>query len=181
MMPILFLLFVGLSIYVVTLPGASDGYRYIFTIKPEGLLDPYVWIYAFGQAFFSLSVAGNGTLIYGSYLSDKENIPASAAKVALFDTIAAVLAALVIIPAMATTGAQLNQGGPGLLFIFLPNLIRSMPGGRIIAIIFFAAVFLAGMTSLINLYELQRYRKNYIYPAYLHAVSLQQSESSFHF
>ena len=87
------------------------------------------------------------------YLSDKENIPASAAKVALFDTIAAVLAALVIIPAMATTGAQLNQGGPGLLFIFLPNLIRSMPGGRIIAIIFFAAVFLAGMTSLINLYE----------------------------
>ena len=153
MMPILFFLFVALGIYVFTLPGASGGYRYIFTIKPEGLLDPYVWIYAFGQAFFSLSVAGNGTLIYGSYLSDKENIPASAAKVALFDTIAAVLAALVIIPAMATTGAQLNQGGPGLLFIFLPNLIRSMPGGRIIAIIFFAAVFLAGMTSLINLYE----------------------------
>ena len=60
-------------------------------------------------------------------------------KVALFDTIAAVLAALVIIPAMATTGAQLNQGGPGLLFIFLPNLIRSMPGGRIIAIIFFVS------------------------------------------
>ena len=153
MMPILFFLFVALGIYVFTLPGAPGGYRYIFTIKPEGLLDPYVWIYAFGQAFFSLSVAGNGTLIYGSYLSDKENIPASAAKVALFDTIAAVLAALVIIPAMATTGAQLNQGGPGLLFIFLPNLIRSMPGGRIIAIIFFAAVFLAGMTSLINLYE----------------------------
>ena len=63
MMPILFLLFVGLGIYVATLPGASDGYRYIFTIKPEGLLDPYVWIYAFGQAFFSLSVAGNGSVI----------------------------------------------------------------------------------------------------------------------
>lgn len=69
MMPILFLLFVGLGIYVATLPGASDGYRYIFTIKPAGLLDPYVWIYAFGQAFFSLSVAGNGSVIYGSYLS----------------------------------------------------------------------------------------------------------------
>ena len=89
----------------------------------------------------------------GKWNSDLWFLPASAAKVALFDTIAAVLAALVIIPAMATTGAQLNQGGPGLLFIFLPNLIRSMPGGRIIAIIFFAAVFLAGMTSLINLYE----------------------------
>lgn len=89
MMPILFLLFVGLGIYVATLPGASDGYRYIFTIKPEGLLDPYVWIYAFGQAFFSLSVAGNGSVIYGSYLSRSECIPSSARNVALFDTIAA--------------------------------------------------------------------------------------------
>ena len=89
MMPILFLLFVGLGIYVATLPGTSDGYRYIFTIKPEGLLDPYVWIYAFGQAFFSLSVAGNGNVIYGSYLSKNECIPSSARNVALFDTIAA--------------------------------------------------------------------------------------------
>lgn len=63
------------------------------------------------------------------------------------------LAALVIIPAMATTGATLDQGGPGLLFIYLPNLISSMPGSTIIAIIFFVAVLFAGMTSLINLYE----------------------------
>ena len=89
MMPILFLLFVGLGIYVATLPGTSDGYRYIFTIKPEGLLDPYVWIYAFGQAFFSLSVAGNGNVIYGSYLSRSECSPSAARTVALFDTLAA--------------------------------------------------------------------------------------------
>ena len=127
MMPLFFCLFVILAVYVAFQPGAIDGYRYIFRVDPEMLASPSTWIFALGQAFFSLSVAGNGTLIYGSYLSDKENIPASAAKVALFDTIAAVLAALVIIPAMATTGAQLNQGGPGLLFIFLPNLIRSMP------------------------------------------------------
>ena len=119
MMPILFLLFVGLGIYVGTLPGASDGYRYIFTIKPAGLLDPYVWIYAFGQAFFSLSVAGNGSVIYGSYLSKSECIPSSARNVALFDTIAALLAAFVIIPAMAAGGAQLDAGGPGLMFIYL--------------------------------------------------------------
>ena len=87
------------------------------------------------------------------YLSDEEDIPASAERVAFFDTVAAMLAALVIIPAMATTGAQLDQGGPGLLFIFLPNLIKGMPGGWLIAIIFFVAVLLAGMTSLINLYE----------------------------
>ena len=92
-------------------------------------------------------------MIYGSYLSDEEDIPASAARVAFFDTVAAMLAALVIIPAMATTGATLNQGGPGLLFIYLPNLIKSMPGSTLIAIIFFVAVLFAGMTSLINLYE----------------------------
>ena len=74
-------------------------------------------------------------------------------RVAFFDTLAAMLAALVIIPAMATTGAKLNQGGPGLLFIYLPNLIKSMPGGRLIIIIFFVAVLFGGLTSLINLYE----------------------------
>ena len=153
LMPVFFLLFVALGIYVAFQPGAVDGYHYIFRVDKQALADPKTWIFALGQAFFSLSVAGNGTLIYGSYLPDEENIPAAAGRVAFFDTLAAMLAALVILPAMATTGAQLNQGGPGLLFIFLPNLIRSMPGGRIIAIIFFAAVFLAGMTSLINLYE----------------------------
>ena len=153
LMPVFFILFVVLGIYVAFQPGAADGYRYIFRVEPEALADPKTWIFALGQAFFSLSVAGNGTLIYGSYLSDEEDIPASAERVALFDTIAAILAALVIIPAMATTGAQLDQGGPGLLFIFLPNLIKGMPGGWLIAIIFFVAVLLAGMTSLINLYE----------------------------
>lgn len=153
MMPVFFVLFVILGIYVAFQPGAIDGYRYIFRVDPKALANPTTWIFALGQAFFSLSVAGNGTLIYGSYLPDTEDIPASAARVALFDTIAAMLAALVIIPAMATTGAQLNQGGPGLLFIFLPHLIKAMPGGRIIAIIFFTAVFLAGMSSLMNLYE----------------------------
>ena len=66
---------------------------------------------------------------------------------------AAMLAALVIIPAMATAGAELTTGGPMLMFVFLPNLFKTMPGGSIIAIVFFVAVFFAGMTSLINLYE----------------------------
>lgn len=153
MMPLFFFLFVCLGIYVAFQPGASDGYRYIFRVDPKAFADPMTWIYALGQAFFSLSIAGNGTLIYGSYLSDKENIPSSAARVAFFDTLAACLAALVIIPAMATAGTQLDQGGPGLMFIFLPNLFKTMPGGAIVAIVFFVAVFFAGMTSLINLYE----------------------------
>ena len=153
MMPVFFILFAVLGIYVAFQPGAIEGYKYIFRVDPEAFADPKTWIFALGQAFFSLSMAGNGSLIYGSYLSDNEDIPAAAGRVALFDTIAAMLAALVIIPAMATTGAQLNQGGPGLMFIFLPALFKSMPGGYIVAIIFFVAVFMAGLSSLINLYE----------------------------
>lgn len=153
MMPLFFFLFLGLGIYVAFQPGAADGYRYIFSFNIEGWKDPNVWIYAMGQAFFSLSIAGNGTLIYGSYLSDKEDIPSAARNVAIFDTLAALLAAFVIIPAMATTGVQLDKGGPGLMFVFLPNLFNGMPGGTIVAIVFFVAVLFAGMTSLINLFE----------------------------
>ena len=153
MMPLFFLLFALLGVYISTQEGAAAGYRYIFHVDLQALASPRTWIFALGQAFFSLSVAGNGTLIYGSYLSDRENIPRSAARVAIFDTLAAMLAALVIIPAMATTGARLNEGGPGLMFVFLPNLFASMPGGPVVVIIFFVAVFFAGLTSLINLYE----------------------------
>lgn len=60
MMPVLFALFLALGVYIFTLDGSSDGYKYILTINPKGLADPKLWIYAFGQAFFSLSVAGNG-------------------------------------------------------------------------------------------------------------------------
>ncbi len=153
MMPALFILFIGLGIYVATLPGATNGYKYIFTINLAGLANPMLWIYAFGQAFFSLSVAGNGTVIYGSYLSKKESIPSSARNVAVFDTLAALLAAFVIIPAMAAGSAELSSGGPGLMFIYLVNVFNGMPGGRIVGIIFFVCVLFAGLTSLVNLYE----------------------------
>ena len=153
MMPVFFILFAVLGIYVAFQPGAIEGYKYIFRVDPEAFADPKTWIFALGQAFFSLSIAGNGTLIYGSYLSDNEDIPAAAGRVALFDTIAAMLAALVIIPAMATTGAQLNQGGPGLMFIYLVNVFNGMPGGKIVGIVFYVCVLFAGMSSLVNLYE----------------------------
>ena len=153
MMPVLFFLFVGLGIYIAFLPGASAGYKYIFTLDPKGLANPMVWIFAFGQAFFSLSVAGNGSVIYGSYLPKNENLPGSARNVAIFDTLAALLAAFVIIPAMAAGGAPLEKGGPGLMFVWLVNVLNGMPGGRIIGVIFFVCVLFAGLSSIINLYE----------------------------
>ncbi|MFQ9893920.1 MAG: sodium-dependent transporter [Emergencia sp.] len=153
MMPALFGLFILLGVYIMTLPGAGEGYKYIFTLKPEGLLEPKLWVFAFGQAFFSLSIAGNGTVIYGSYLSKKENIVKAARNIAVFDTIAALLAALVIIPSMSVGGAPLDTAGPGLMFIYLVNVFNGMPGGTIVGIIFYICVLFAGITSLINLYE----------------------------
>lgn len=153
MMPTLFCLFVILGVYVFALPGSGEGYRYIFTLDPEGLKHPELWVFAFGQAFFSLSVAGNGTVIYGSYLGKGENIVKSARNIAIFDTIASMLAALVIVPSMAVGGAALDTGGPGLMFIYLVNVFNGMPGGTIVGIIFYVCVLLAGITSLINLYE----------------------------
>lgn len=153
MMPILFFLFVALGIYIFTLPGASAGYKYIFTLNPAGLANPEVWVYAFGQAFFSLSVAGNGSVIYGSYLPKSEDLPSSARNVALFDTIAALLAAFVILPAMAAGGVSPDTSGPGLMFMYLVNVLNGMAGGRIIGVIFFVCVMFAGVSSIINLYE----------------------------
>ena len=153
MMPMLFILFVGLGIYIFTLPGSEHGYRYIFTLEPKGLFDPRLWIYAFGQAFFSLSIAGNGTVIYGSYLSEEEDVVSSAGNVAFFDTLAALLAALVIIPGMAVGGAELSSGGPGLMFIYLLNVFNGMPGGWCVEIVFYVCVLFAGLSSLVNLYE----------------------------
>ena len=111
MTPLFFVLFIGLAIYLVTLPGSAAGYRYIFVLEPEGLLDPMVWVYALGQAFFSLSVAGNGTLVYGSYLSKDSDIPADARMVALFDTLAAILAALVTLLSVAVHSVPLCVAG----------------------------------------------------------------------
>ena len=153
MMPVLFALFVGLAVYIATLPGASEGYKYIFTLDPKGLLNPQVWVFAFGQAFFSLSVAGNGSVIYGSYLPKDEDIPSSARNVALFDTLAALLAMLVILPAMAAGGVEPSKGGPGLMFVYLPNIFNGMAGGRIVGMVFFLCVLFAAVSSIINLYE----------------------------
>ena len=153
LIPALFGVFLVLAVYIAFLPGAADGYKYIFTLDPKGLLNWEVWIFAFGQAFFSLSVAGNGSVIYGSYLGKDVEISSSARNVALFDTLAALVAMMVIIPAMATSGAELSSGGPGLMFVYLVPVMNGMLGGRIVGAFFFIAVLFAGVSSIINLYE----------------------------
>ncbi len=153
LMPVLFALLIILAVYVSTLPGASAGYGYILTINTELLWDPLLWVFAFGQAFFSLSVAGNGSVIYGSYFSKGDSVPNSAFYVGLFDTVSALLAAAIIIPAMAAGGADLTEGGPGLMFVYLVNVFNGMDAGYIVGVLFFVGVLFAGMASILNLYE----------------------------
>ena len=153
MMPALFVLFICLGVYIFTLPGSENGYKFIFSLNPEGLVDPRLWIFAFGQAFFSLSIAGNGTVIYGSYLGKDEDIVKAARNIAIFDTIASSLATLVVVPSMAVGGATIDAPGPGLMFIYLVNVFNGMPAGTIVGIVFYVCVLFAGITSLINLYE----------------------------
>lgn len=154
MIPMLFGLFLIMAVYIAFLPGASDGYKFIFSLDPAGLADIKLWVFAFGQAFFSLSVAGNGSVIYGSYLGKDVEISSSARNVAVFDTLAALVAMFVIIPAMATTGSEVGSAGPGLMFVSLPSVFNGMGGfGWAIGAFFFIAVLFAGTTSIINLYE----------------------------
>lgn len=152
LMPAFFFLFLILAIRVFFLPDSIEGYKFMFIPKWEALLNPKTWVYALGQAFFSLSLAGSGTIVYGSYLKDSEDVIKNARYIVIFDFLAAILASLVIIPAVFSYGLDPNSGPP-LMFITLPSVFKQMVFGNIFAIVFFIAVFFAAITSLMNLME----------------------------
>lgn len=152
MMPIFFIFFILLLIRVVMLPGAAKGYRYMLVPRWEELGNIQTWVYALGQAFFSLSLAGSGTIVYGSYLKKDIDVVSCAGNVALFDTCAALLAGMVVIPAVFAFGLDVGSGPP-LMFITLPAVFQQIPFGALFAVIFFIAVIFAAVTSLMNLFE----------------------------
>ena len=152
LMPTFFILFVIIAIRVATLPGAAAGYEYLLIPRWEALLNPTTWVYALGQAFFSLSLAGCGTLVYGSYLKKVVAVVSSTRNVAIFDTIAGLVAACVVVPAVFAFGLDVSSGPP-LLFITLAQVFQEMPFGGVFAIILFVAVVFAAITSLMNLFE----------------------------
>ncbi len=152
MMPVFFIIFAILAIRVAFLPGAAEGYRFMFTPRWEALKDPMVWVWAMGQAFFSLSVTGSGMIVYGAYLDEKEDVVHIAVRTAIFDTIAALVAALVIIPACFAYDLDVGAG-PSLLFVTLPRILQDIPLGQVFAIILYTAMVFAGVSSLQNMFE----------------------------
>lgn len=152
MMPLFFIIFIVLAVRVAFLPGAAEGYRYMFSCRWEELLNPMVWIWAMGQAFFSLSITGSGMIVYGAYLHPEEDVVSLAKQTALFDTVAALVAALVIIPACFAYGLDVGAG-PSLLFVTLPRILQDIPLGRLFAVILYTAMVFAGVSSLQNMFE----------------------------
>ena len=152
MMPLFFVIFLFLAIRVSFLPGAAEGYRFIFMPRWEMLKNPLVWIWAMGQAFFSLSVTGSGMIVYGAYLPKDEDVIAVSRNTAIFDTIAALVATLVIIPACFSYQVDVGAG-PSLLFVTLPSILQDIPLGRLFAVILYVAMIFAGVSSLQNMFE----------------------------
>ena len=159
MMPILVALTVGIAIYALTLPNALDGL--VYYVKPDfSKFSGTTVLAAMGQLFYSMSLAMGIMITYGSYMKKDVHIENSTRQIELFDTGIAFFAGLMIIPAIfsfyhgdeALIGENLTKG-PGLMFVMLPKVFDSMPGGGILGALFFILVLFAALTSSISLME----------------------------
>lgn len=163
LMPSLIVILILLIIYVLTLPGASGGLRAYLVPDFSRIADPALLVDAMGQAFFSLSLGVGTMLIYGSYISKKENLPTIGGLVALLDIGIAVLAGLLILPAMyvaLANGVEIFDAeggliaGPGLIVSVLPALFNTMgEAGVFVGLAFFLLMTIASLTSSISMLE----------------------------
>ncbi len=151
MMPVMLLLLVGLATYNYFAGGFAEAVRWLFTPDFSKLGWESV-LAAIGQAFFSLSVAMGGMMTYGSYLPKDISIARSAMIIVVADTCVALLAGLVIFPAVFSNGLD-PAAGPGLIFQTLPVAFAQMPGGHLFAVVFFVILAVAGITSMVGLLE----------------------------
>lgn len=163
LMPALFGIIILLITYVAFQDGAAEGWKAYVLPDFSRIADPDLLINAMGQAFFSMSLGVGTMLVYGSYVSKKEKLPTLGASVAVVDIGVAILAGMLIIPAMYVA---LNNGveifsedgvlieGPNLIFAVLPSLFDTMGSiGVFVAFVFFALMLIAALTSSISMLE----------------------------
>ena len=152
LMPIFFLLLVAFCINSFFMPGFSEGLDYLF--HPDfSKVTPSVILGALGQAFFSLSLGLGCMMTYGSYFSDKNRLGKTAATTAFLDTMVAILAGIIIFPAVFSFGLS-PSAGPTLVFEVLPHIFNQLPGGMIWSTLFFLLLFLASLTSTVSMSEI---------------------------
>lgn len=152
LMPLLFLILILFCIHAVMLPGAHEGFDFLFSpdfskLGWHGVVD------AFGQAFMSLSLGVSCLITYSSYFDDKTSLTKDAVMIAGLDTLVALLAGIVIFPAVFSFGMQ-PEAGPKLVFEILPSVFGQMIGGYVWAVLFFLLLFFASLTSTISLSEI---------------------------
>ena len=152
LMPILIVIAIIISIYSITLPGAIEGVKYFFIPKVENFSVLGV-LAAMGQMFYSLSLAMGIMIAYGSYMPKNTSLEKNVGRIEFFDTLIAVLAGVMIIPAVFAFDSSQLSAGPGLMFVTLPKVFASMPMSNIIGILFFFLVFAAAITSAMSLME----------------------------
>lgn len=152
LMPVLFIIMLALCINSLFLPGVGDGLDFLF--HPDfSAITPTVVLGAMGQAFFSLSIGLGCMLVYASYFSDSTPIVRSATTTALLDTLVAVLAGIIIFPAVFSFGMQ-AEAGPKLVFEVLPSIFARMSGGVVWSSLFFLLLVVASLTSTISMSEI---------------------------
>jgi NSS family neurotransmitter:Na+ symporter len=155
MMPVLVVLALIICVYSVTRPGALEGVKFLFIPNVQNF-SIMTLVTAMGQMFYSLSIAMGILITFGSYVKKEVSIDESTRQVEFFDTAIAILASLMIIPAVFSfyDGDQsMLKAGPSLMFITMPKIFASMGFGRIIGFLFFALVLFAALTSAIALTE----------------------------
>ena len=161
MMPVLFLMAVGIAVYVATLPGAGEGIRFYLVPDFSGCDNlGKVVLGAMGQMFYSLSLAMGIMITYGSYMRRGDSISSSCVRIVAADTFVAVLSGFIIIPVVVIFAAQSGAGraaidvGPGLMFVTLPKVFASLgAAGPWVGLLFFTLVLFAALTSSISMAE----------------------------
>ncbi len=151
MMPLLIVMIIGVTAYILCQPGALEGVKY-YLIPDFSKFKATTILAAMGQLFYSMSLAMGIMITYGSYMKRDVNAESAVHNIEIFDTGIAFLAGLMIVPAVTASGEEMGKG-PGLMFAVLPKVFDGMPGGTIIGLIFFILVFFAALTSSISLME----------------------------
>ena len=151
LMPLLFILLVGMAIYSSTTPGFEKAVTFLFHFD-FGKVKPLTFLTAIGQGFFSVSVALGAMMTYGAYLDKSENIARSGIIIAIADTMVAILAGLVIFPLVFSYGLEAGSG-PGLIFVTLPITLGKLGTGIELGAAFFLLLMVAAVTSAISLLE----------------------------
>jgi NSS family neurotransmitter:Na+ symporter len=151
LMPALLVILLVLAGRALTLPGAGEGVEFLFS--PDfSKVTAKTCVVAMGQALFSLSLGMGGMITYGAYLQKRENLPIAGIAVGFSDTLIALLAGLIIFPALFSVGVE-PAAGPKLVFVVMPTIFDELPAGSVFAFAFYVLLAIAALTSTIALLE----------------------------